>query len=936
MATPRGNLDTVWTLSLTETSQDKHANRVGVQTPASHELVGVDGLSEGGLSPFPGFRRVHEFDKTGWNTAVGSSVHDGSSRIIDCFPVNFLVGDDGYAYGFVYRVRRKGVNSTTASTVADVFCDFYSTKAATGGPKWSRSNLVMSNVPVSPIENSVTGKQMSVAVYGRYVYVFVEGQSPVAIYTKRTTPWDFKKLTSPGPGLKPQFVSPEQNPTGVMGALTTYVEGGNTYPSRAILHLDADLPFSETLATPYYSAGTYPDLSTDCHPIDAGDYAFAYVLYDSTSGRRSALSQIAQVRHNTDPSAGSDFDDPATPTVLDGAPLYAFIEVCYDHTKFDQMYIYRSVQVQRAGGTYIASILHLERVINLADYHTLNTDLGVPIAQAMYVYMLEDKQLVYQDVFADYSAFDEQMPKAGMAAMYEGTLLCAGQDASVSSSSSIEIRPGDTQIGVGELRWSSLSYPSPELFPPSNRYVPAVQSDSIVAVCQVGANAIGFSSGRQYHIRKEAGTIKIQPIHAGYGIVNPRAVTDIGTLAYFVTSKGVQAVDTMGALDNVKSINNLIIERWKDYHHEICVSCDSEISAFFVMVPSLGEMAVFWMSSAAVTEVHDLPFTLTCRGVWPKVFTFSQTNLASNEGELNTTYLNDLVDRAFFIQNPCLDTEVDIVPGASWFVHVVDNKRERLQVGGTGNGQRQSTLIEYGGDSIFPVDSWFDTNQLTVSRGPSNALNPGDDVNGLYMYVLNAQNKAMIGKKVRIKERYDPVTSTTATYIIEENDTQALLYSGGLVAGDVIGISPVKFRWVGAPIIPQSEEGDQMASSANFFVVKHIKSVTGSFVGVSGTALTYTDSSVVRYSGLVYPGISETAYRAETLDHNGNLILSIEDNNPYWAAAFGDTTTGSGKFGIDGAVLTPGIEVIVPNLSYTLIGALVSGAMRPTYRAGAM
>ena len=53
------DIKTDWTYPTMETTLDKRTERPGVQRGYSAELTGVDGRSEGGLKPFPGFKLVH-------------------------------------------------------------------------------------------------------------------------------------------------------------------------------------------------------------------------------------------------------------------------------------------------------------------------------------------------------------------------------------------------------------------------------------------------------------------------------------------------------------------------------------------------------------------------------------------------------------------------------------------------------------------------------------------------------------------------------------------------------------------------------------------------------------------------------------------------------------------------------------------------------------
>ena len=61
----------------------------------------------------------------------------------------------------------------------------------------------------------------------------------------------------------------------------------------------------------------------------------------------------------------------------------------------------------------------------------------------------------------------------------------------------------NTLISLGELRWSSMTHRSPELFSPLDRYVPSTPSNEIINLTGVGNALIGFSYDRMYHIKKD-------------------------------------------------------------------------------------------------------------------------------------------------------------------------------------------------------------------------------------------------------------------------------------------------------------------------------------------------------------------------------------------------------------------------------------------------
>ena len=142
---------------------------------------------------------------------------------------------------------------------------------------------------------------------------------------------------------------------------------------------------------------------SDVRLLTPGSYTFAYYLYDSNSGRRSAISNFA-------PCQSSDFS-------VGGAVAtsrYAVVEITYDPTLWDQAFIYRSVRVEGVGTTYTAGILQLEAVITLSQYRTCRSPYSANVAQSIYYFTLEDKSLVSQPVYEDAAFFDETMPTGNL------------------------------------------------------------------------------------------------------------------------------------------------------------------------------------------------------------------------------------------------------------------------------------------------------------------------------------------------------------------------------------------------------------------------------------------------------------------------------------------------------------------------------------------
>lgn len=874
---------------------DRRTTRPGVPVGKAWDLIGVDGLVDGGLRPFPGFKDVHEFYHPGWGAN-----HDATSEIVDLFVRTFVIGEDGYGYGFFYRVRRK--NGATGATACDIFVDYYNSNLGT----WIRGYSLMTSVPLPPNLDAVDGRAMSVSVHGRLVYVFVGGEVPLVFFTLRDSPWTTQVDYATGPGKRPSLLDSQD--AGSLGSIIT--TGDASRPGAGQLFLTEFRPSETGLFA------SYPDADDELALLEPGDYAFAYFLLDSQTGRRSSLSVVAPARF-------TDFSDPDGSGPLERIAMYAALEICYDKTKYDQAYLFRSVMVQNAGGTYIAGILHLDSVITLEDYHTNNNPLAdASLAQAIYWYMLEDKPLTFQKTFEDDSFYDEEPPRAAASIYYDGSMLCSGIQGSAVSTSD-ENRPEDAIRGIGEFRWSSLLEASPELFPPSNRFIPSLPSDSLVTMKPVGPNVVGWSRDRQYLIRKEGGYIKVQEMHDGFGAANSKAADTVGALAYFVSPKGLKAVDSLGQLDDVRGLNQILTEEWRGSLAHVSVVYDPTLSVLFVHNPVEEQTALLWFNTSKVTMLHDMTFAVCARGAWPEAFEYDHVDLVNNAGLNNDTYRNPLTERAFFVRNAAKNSDSDLVGGFAFRVCIVDHDRERVRAGGAYDGQPEGTLFQLTGDTIFEVDSSF-TSGATLSLVTGGAITlSADNLWNAYVYVLKSADPSLIGKKAVIRSAPSGSSLTLLTADAPN------LY--GLIAGDVVGLCPVYLRWTGHPAShPVFEEIVVESPERDFFRVRHIDTIGAAFTDVSDFG---TDLVPPYFRASAYLGSSETPAAIGIPRTNGadDIYSSVEEGEGVHYAALTDPSSsqmGRGRNGVDGTVICPSIEIFIPDLDYRLLGVVARGSVR--------
>jgi hypothetical protein len=646
----------------------------------------------------------------------------------------------------------------------------------------------------------------------------------------------------------------------------------------------------------------------DARLLEPGDYAFGYYLYDSVTGRQSAYSEVAQARTEDFPGGGT----------LDA---YAAMEIIYDTSKYDQAYIYRSVKVQDAGGTYVAGIPQLDQIINLDVYGTINNGVGEAFPptqdfkQAIYYYQLEDKQIAYQDVFGEIILFDERMPAGGSAIMFDQSMVVSKiRGAGVEQE---ENRPLDVFKAQGELRWSSLRNLSPELFPPFNRYVPSVPSNEVLRFQRVGGNVVGFSNDRMYHLRREGTRIRVHEMHEGFGLVTHRGVDAVGSVLYFLTWKGLKAVDSFGKLDDVKVFDQVLTDEWKDSGlFDASVAFDPTLNTLFLLNPSKEAALAMWFNSGMSSELWDMPFTEVRQGNWP----FDPTN-----------YDDTLVTRALWVQNAPTESPGEAISGWKPKVYVYDYCREKVTSGsGIGNdGDPRVALLDPAGDLRFTVSASNNNVMLLAKDGP--VPDVSGDLIGARVYVVESADSSLVGAWSTIKQVIDGGSVWTLTFLAADTgmfDT--------LGAGDRVCLSPVYFRWVGANVGLQTEQGMQFGGT-DYHRIKQIDALQCAFIDVS-TISNYPTGGETddRFRGLVYEG-SDVQAKAEAYPRalDGTPVVSVTEDEGTFLAAPGADPGGvlTGRYGVMGNALSAGVEVFMSDLDFRLLSVLVSGKILGTFRS---
>jgi hypothetical protein len=654
--------------------------------------------------------------------------------------------------------------------------------------------------------------------------------------------------------------------------------------------------------------------------FEPGDYSFGYVLVDSRTGRRSAFSEVAQVR-------SEDFTVVRTENgnnISVKQDQYIGVEIVYDSAKYDLMYVYRSVKVQDAGGTMMAGIPLLDAVVTLEDYWTCRNgssrtfDPAVTTNRhAMYFYELEDKQLVYQQAYVDRSVFDEKMPFAGAAAFCQNTLVVSKVRVPPPSTGD-QASTADVVRGLGEMRWSSLVEMSPELFPPFNRYNPTIPSNEVVAFSKAGSNLVGLSSDRAYLVRRSGPYLRVTEMHEGYGVVNHRAVDSVGSAAYFVTTHGLSSVDGQGQLDEIRNLNLVVVREWAADLASVQIAHDPFMNALFVHNPVQQESYVLWFGTGKTTKVADASFDLATQGPWPLNWTGSGSAA------------NPLTRRAFFLMNNPDTRMAGVGSGASFSpaLYVVDEARSRTIAGATTswNGARRITTLDFAGDSRFVASANWDSVNLLVPISAGTGTVVGTDAwKGAWVYLVDSQhNKQHIGKKFRVL--YNSATQVVCSPPLVGGPTA---WVADVRQGDVFVVSPVVFEWGGHPVGLVDQQGMQF-SNADFFRMKIVSSVGCAFSDVAGPPLNdavTANAPLARFRGLVWRGTQETPYAVgDTLDTEGAQYESVQDHEGVVYAAFGSDDS-EGRYGVKGTSLTPGVRILCPDLEFRLLGCIVKGTI---------
>jgi hypothetical protein len=922
-----------WVFPTVKTTQNKGIERIALSgQQVAHELTGIDGSLRFGIRPSSGMKLAHELNTTAAvlspseaNGGVGGTDHTNRSVVTDCFPVQMHISEGEFLHGFVYRIK-----DHTGGNVA-IYMDYCPTTNIADFPYHGSND--QSEAGGWRTVRIASGAQvdlssMDVVSMGQFVGVFVRGKKPLFAYIDTGDP-DLNipkklKIVEGGPGSQPTLLTPDdpghasstidaRDP----GSISVSSGEGKIVLTNASTH-EVDRTDDST-DNPLF-LNVLPD--REYQKLEPGNYSFAYYLHDSKSGRRTALSEVKGVREE-------DFTS--------SAAKYAKLFFRADTNKYDQIYIFRSVRTQEVGGIYAASILHLDNIYELSGTDSLleSNDIdhaSVNMKSFVCLYELPDMALAMQDIYLDKVIYDAEVPQGKSAVPFEGALLVADPKGGTQVLSNQE----DRIRNVGELRWSSLTERSPELFPINNKYTPDIYQNRIEKLVRVGEFAVGFSKDRIYHIRRNGLFLQIEDMHAGFGLAGQDAAATAGPLAYFVTTKGLKAVANNGQLDDVEFLDNLLMEDWKSNLESLQMEFDPYASCMFILNPATEEVACLWFNVGRVSEFHDMPFDKVKKGVWPRTWSVKDPVPTAD---------TSMVERAFFLQNHPSTTATDIP--ANWKPRVYLLDVDRSKNAGTNptqvaNNSATIRTLDFAGDTHFKCLSLAGTSpsgqtiiNLDASRGsplPPDYLDAGTngvDLVGAYAYVLESPGAPeSVGSKIKIYYATSPGTSLKKLYVRSSDLVSKLSASTTAIAGTILGLSPMYVHWVGATLPMVRVQDGKTITSYDMFNNKQISSIGCHFTDVSGGVTGYKF-----FRGEAWNSTATSAsVQAIPSDFAGVQIGDSVQNGEsnHYAAFKGTDANVGGKFGIQDSVLNPGIEIFAPDLDFKLMAVICRGRATST------
>lgn len=892
--------DVTWTFSLTNVSENKSSSRTSIPAGSAWELIGVDGTNNGGLKPFPGFRRYKEFNPqsaTNWSGSnpylPGGVSNAHQCKVVDFWSFSVIAGSSTRVFGFVYLVRRANSQSPpTCNNFYDLMMEYYTLGA------WQTPYVITENIAAADasILADAGTAVMSIETTGKSVYIFRRGNVPKVVYFT-TTGTPVSSVTpvaiDAGPGKRINaiaYVNGAATPVEADFPTTLSATDGHASTSFPNPTDSVNNPPGSVVFCRFPTTGTPADVGNPISNIgtapglDAGSYSLAVQFEDTRSGRKSQMSSNVDMTYTTNAKR-------------------LFVDGSYDDRYFDTLNIYRSVRTNNAGGTFANGVLQLEAQITLSSYHTSSLPMrtgaslpsGANVKYFRYAYQLKDAALVMQDVFLDKPSYSATMPKGGAGALLDGTMLVGN----------ISNTPNDL-TGTGETRWSASGAESPELFSASSVYRPSNVGDAVTCFRRTGQILAGFTRNGIQIFSKQNGFIRVLGAHSGYGVTGPYAACTVGPVSYYMNYRGLKALYPDGRLDDVQSINQLVTDDWySDVNgaqelSKISMAFDPATLCMYILNPSRQQAVQMWFSTGIVSELKDASFTKVTQGWWE-----------DTDGQL--------VPRAMFLMNapyPDAVTNTNFRPAVFMPCRTYDDKvytpsKPVVAMLDASVNRAPSSTISIPLPDPIPNVAQFDAGCVNryydVLTFNSSLFDANESTNyrliGMWIYQLSPITNPTTVRKARI------VNATSSLITIATTSVSG--------SGITIVLDPVYLKWVGSPIrLSDSKDED--------FIVKQPTSMGMIF---SDYEAANQSPNLKYWVGSLYRNEEESPLLSYVpTKPDGTVVTdSVQaGDTPHWVAF--------GKHSYTGQWFFPSFETFLPNVKYRLVGAQVKGRMLPTDR----
>ena len=862
------DLDTTWPIPTVRVSESKDSWKSGVNGSPTWELVGVDGTNKGGLALHKGFREAWVFgpeNLAGTQFPGNSNVNPYATNtnlfdVVDFWPASMRIGASYWAYGVIY------IASRPSSSTRDLIFEGYRTDTSTKFYKVILEGSTLLN----------TGYAVSVTCTPRVVYVGIAGRAPKAICFSGTSTFTLNVVDA-GPGQKPTGTWVSADTTAFTPTTTQLPDPASGPPGSFVVY-----GTSGTSAPTNWAAGSTAWTDTGVQ-FTAGNYSYAVQFEDSTTGRRSQLSDLV-------------------PVTWTGVKRRITITGIVDTAKYDTVKIYRSTRSYNTANIFSAGIVQLESTFKASDKSitpatspSWSPALAGTVVKWATVSVLDDRQLVMQDVFLDNPSFLNDVPWGGAVGTMDNQLI-------VSNIVSQSADTKDQMKSVGEIRWSSATDGSYELFSPRGRWTPESFGDSPIVFKRAGQVLVGLSQNRVYFIARNGAYTNVTPAHTGFGVVNPNACSVMGPMLYYVTRQGMKSVYADGRLDEVGAVDWLISVDWFDDLDYVSMANDPKFSCMYMLNPIKGKIAMMWFSTGMVSEVHDVGFKKCANGWW--------TSDADDYGA-------ELTDRALFLFAPSGLVHTSKTTGYRPRLMVAANNSTDRKVPpadstndayhyGTvdGPGERRTTCTATANSTYFDL----------AYTPPATPWTPTWRTLGMYARVLSS---SVVATRLRV------VGITSGDKPTVENVGGASLPTDG--SSFRVILNSMVFR-MESTCLPGGQEGQPGNQAGGGFTnIKQVSGLTCIFRNVSLSPGVVSDNDG-KWKALVYRGDLYTPTAAGfSSKPDGTATTSIVEGATPIAAPFG-------THGVMDPNPSIAVEICAVGMTFRVIAISVKGRILGTER----